>query len=151
MRNPLRGLHGVYNLIDVISSWIEQKLRSILKYFQSHMSCSVRVDWYVTWLFVLLFDVTWLFVLLFDMSRGCLFYCLICHVVVRFIDVGGIVDHRFLNTIMKHHMLGEGQLLLHIMNGQYQHCFRGRYTQKVKTWTVEFVFEFPVALFFPLL
>jgi hypothetical protein len=32
LRNPLRGLHGVYNLIDVISSWTEQKLRSILKY-----------------------------------------------------------------------------------------------------------------------
>jgi hypothetical protein len=27
-----RGLHGVYNLIEVISSWTEQKLRSILKY-----------------------------------------------------------------------------------------------------------------------
>jgi hypothetical protein len=32
LRNPLRGLHGVYNLIEVISSWTEQKLRSILKY-----------------------------------------------------------------------------------------------------------------------
>ena len=30
LRNPL---HGVYNLIEVISSWTEQKLRSILKYF----------------------------------------------------------------------------------------------------------------------
>jgi len=28
----LRRLHGVYNLIEVISSWTEQKLRSILKY-----------------------------------------------------------------------------------------------------------------------
>ena len=26
----LRGLHGVYNLMEVISSWTEQKLRSIL-------------------------------------------------------------------------------------------------------------------------
>ena len=24
LRNPLRGLHGVYNLIEVISSWTEQ-------------------------------------------------------------------------------------------------------------------------------
>jgi hypothetical protein len=32
LRNPLCGLHGVYNLIEVISSWIEQNLRSILKY-----------------------------------------------------------------------------------------------------------------------
>jgi len=31
LRNPLSGLHGVYNLIEVISSWTEQKLRSILK------------------------------------------------------------------------------------------------------------------------
>ena len=31
--NPLRGLHGEYNLIEVIFSWTEQKLRSILKYF----------------------------------------------------------------------------------------------------------------------
>jgi hypothetical protein len=30
LRNPLRGLHGACNLIEVISSWIEQKLRSIL-------------------------------------------------------------------------------------------------------------------------
>jgi hypothetical protein len=27
----VRGLHGVWNLIEVISSWTEQKLRSILK------------------------------------------------------------------------------------------------------------------------
>ena len=32
LRSPLRGLHGVYFLIEVISSWINQKLRSILKY-----------------------------------------------------------------------------------------------------------------------
>ena len=32
LRNPLRGLHGVYNLIEVISSWTEQKLWSILNY-----------------------------------------------------------------------------------------------------------------------
>jgi hypothetical protein len=32
LRNPLRGLHGVHNLIEVISSWTEQTLRSILKY-----------------------------------------------------------------------------------------------------------------------
>ena len=32
LRNSLRGLHGVYNLIEVISSWTEQKLRSILKW-----------------------------------------------------------------------------------------------------------------------
>ena len=34
---PLRnrsGLHGMYNLIEVISSWTEQKLRSILKYLR---------------------------------------------------------------------------------------------------------------------
>ena len=29
-RNPQHGLHGMYNLIEVISSWTEQKLRSIL-------------------------------------------------------------------------------------------------------------------------
>jgi hypothetical protein len=28
-----RGLHGVYNLIEVISSWTKQKLRSIFNYF----------------------------------------------------------------------------------------------------------------------
>jgi len=33
LRNPLRGLHGVYNLIEVISSRTEQILRSILNYF----------------------------------------------------------------------------------------------------------------------
>ena len=32
LSNPLCGLHSVYNLIEVISSWTEQKLRSILKY-----------------------------------------------------------------------------------------------------------------------
>jgi hypothetical protein len=32
--NTVRELHGVYNLIEVISSWIEQKLRSILDYMQ---------------------------------------------------------------------------------------------------------------------
>ena len=32
LRNPIRGLPGVYNLIEVISSWTEQKLRSIVKY-----------------------------------------------------------------------------------------------------------------------
>ena len=31
LRNPQVGLHDVYNLIEVISSWTEQKLRSILK------------------------------------------------------------------------------------------------------------------------
>ena len=31
-RNPLRGLHGVNNLIEVISSWTEKKLRTILNY-----------------------------------------------------------------------------------------------------------------------
>ena len=36
LRNPLlRGLHGVYNPIEVIFSWTEQKLRSILKWFLS--------------------------------------------------------------------------------------------------------------------
>jgi hypothetical protein len=30
LRYPLRELHSVYNLIEVISSWTEQKLRSIL-------------------------------------------------------------------------------------------------------------------------
>ena len=34
LHNPLRGLHGVYNLIEVISSWTKQKLRSILKYVE---------------------------------------------------------------------------------------------------------------------
>ena len=33
LRNP-SGLYGVYNLIEVISSCIEQKLRSILNYFR---------------------------------------------------------------------------------------------------------------------
>jgi hypothetical protein len=33
LHNPLRWLHGVCNLIDVISSWTEQKLRSILNYY----------------------------------------------------------------------------------------------------------------------
>ena len=33
LRKQIRGLHGVCNLIEVISSWTEQKLRSILKYF----------------------------------------------------------------------------------------------------------------------
>jgi hypothetical protein len=32
LRNPLRGLHSVFNLIEVISSWTKQILRSILKY-----------------------------------------------------------------------------------------------------------------------
>ena len=31
LHNPLSGLPGVYNLIEIISSWTEQKLRSILK------------------------------------------------------------------------------------------------------------------------
>ena len=112
LRNPLRGLHGVYNLIEVISNEPNKNCDQSLNI--SKAICHALLE-------------------LIDMSRGCLFYCLICHEVVRFIDVGGIVDNRFLNTIMKHHMLGEGQLLLHIMNGQYQHCFRGKYTQKVKT------------------
>jgi len=30
LRNTLRGLHGVYILIEVICSWTEQKLWSIL-------------------------------------------------------------------------------------------------------------------------
>ena len=35
LRNPLRWLHGVCNLIGVISSWTELKLRSILKQYMS--------------------------------------------------------------------------------------------------------------------
>jgi hypothetical protein len=42
----LHGLHGVYNLIEVISSWTEQKLRSILK-----CDWLAVVKLYVTWLF----------------------------------------------------------------------------------------------------
>jgi hypothetical protein len=30
LRNTLRELHGVYNLIEIMSSWTEQKSRSIL-------------------------------------------------------------------------------------------------------------------------
>ena len=42
LRNPLCGIHGVYNLIEVISSWTEQKLRSILKYFMFTSSCTLK-------------------------------------------------------------------------------------------------------------
>ena len=31
LRKQLRGLHGLYNLMEVIYSWTEQNLRSILK------------------------------------------------------------------------------------------------------------------------
>ena len=50
--HTLSGLHGVYNLIEVISSWTEQKLRSILKchfflcidFFINHLTlCSGEV------------------------------------------------------------------------------------------------------------
>jgi hypothetical protein len=40
LSNPLRGIHGVYNPIGVISSWTEETWRSILK----HIYCRWR-DW----------------------------------------------------------------------------------------------------------
>jgi hypothetical protein len=44
LRNPLRGLHGVYNLIEVISSWVKQKLQSIRKYLHSGIKIYIILD-----------------------------------------------------------------------------------------------------------
>ena len=44
LRNTLRGLHGVYNLIEVISSWTEQKLRSILNYFELTTKIYIQIS-----------------------------------------------------------------------------------------------------------
>ena len=41
----LHGLHGVYNLLEVISSWTEQKLRSILKCV---VVCYYNIELYVS-------------------------------------------------------------------------------------------------------
>jgi hypothetical protein len=44
LRNPLRG---VYNLIEVISSWTEQKVRSILNYLRIIVSTTISISDYV--------------------------------------------------------------------------------------------------------
>ena len=48
------GLHGVYNLIGVISSWTEQKLRSILNYIRFKCNCHIITT---TTLTLLVYDV----------------------------------------------------------------------------------------------
>jgi hypothetical protein len=45
LRNPLHGLHSVYNLIEVISSWTEQKLQSILNYLPKNIDKKVNFNY----------------------------------------------------------------------------------------------------------
>ena len=49
LRNPLHGLHGVYNLIEVISSWTKQKLRSILKYCKIMTVSVIKREYSYIW------------------------------------------------------------------------------------------------------
>ena len=76
LRNPQVGLHDVYNLIEVISSWTEQKLRSILKCFVDN--CLLVVLFFIWPLYCLSFSSFLLTIVLSVLLFFSFDHCIVC-------------------------------------------------------------------------